>query len=67
VVSVQNRLGFEVKLTDAQTVSPSMRSALESLRLERIDVVHAGDRSFQLAPRIRAVAAGELKRLVAWT
>jgi hypothetical protein len=37
-----------------------MRSALDSLRLERIDVVHAGRRSFPLAPRIRAVAAAEL-------
>jgi len=37
-----------------------MRVALEDLRLSRIDVVHAGDETFPLAPRIRAVAASRL-------
>lgn len=60
VVRGERRLGFEVKRTDAPVVTASMRSALDSLRLERIDVVHAGRRSFPLAPRIRAVAAAEL-------
>jgi uncharacterized protein len=60
VVRGQRRLGFEVKRTDAPVVTASMRSALDSLRLERIDVVHAGRRSFPLAPRIRAIAAAEL-------
>ena len=34
-----------------------MRSALEDLRLMRLDVVHAGSETFPLAPRVRAVAA----------
>jgi predicted AAA+ superfamily ATPase len=67
VVRGRKRLGFEIKHTDTPTVTSSMRSALESLKLERIDVVHAGARSFHLAPRIRAVAARELETLVAWT
>jgi hypothetical protein len=37
-----------------------MRVAIESLRLKRIDVVHAGDRSAVLGRGIRAVALGRL-------
>lgn len=51
------RLGFEVKRTSSPSVTPSMRIALDDLRLESIDVVHAGRETFPLAERIRAVAA----------
>jgi hypothetical protein len=37
-----------------------MRNALEDLRLSRLDVIHAGDETFDLAPRIRAVALTRL-------
>jgi hypothetical protein len=37
-----------------------MRTALQDLRLQRLDVVHAGETSFPLAPKIRAVALGRL-------
>lgn len=50
------RLGFEFKRTLAPSVTPSMRVALEDLDLERLDVIHAGERTFALAPKIRAVA-----------
>jgi predicted AAA+ superfamily ATPase len=66
VVRGRRRLGFEVKRTDAPVVTASMRSALESLRLERIDVIHAGPRTFSLGPRIRAVAAAELLTVIDW-
>ena len=58
----RQRLGFEVKLTDSPSVTPSMRSALENLSLTRMDVIHAGEETFPLTARIRAVA---LRRL--WT
>jgi predicted AAA+ superfamily ATPase len=54
------RLGFEFKRTVAPTVTPSMRAGLESLRLKRLDVVHAGDRSAVLGRGIRAVALSRL-------
>lgn len=60
IVRGESRLGFEIKRTDAPRFTPSMRSALETLRLDRLDVVHAGPRSFELAPRVRAIAAREL-------
>ncbi|HUF51760.1 MAG TPA: ATP-binding protein [Longimicrobiales bacterium] len=50
------RLGFEVKRTVTPAVTPSMRIALEDLRLERIDVLHAGTETFPLAERVRAVS-----------
>ncbi len=37
-----------------------MRSALESLRLDRLDVVHAGADRYRLAPKINALPAAEL-------
>jgi uncharacterized protein len=54
------RLGFEVKLTDAPRVTRSMRSALELLELERLDVLHAGSETFPLAERVRAVALSRI-------
>ena len=37
-----------------------MRSALETLDLQRLDVVHAGQRLYKLAPRVRALPAAQL-------
>jgi predicted AAA+ superfamily ATPase len=60
VVRGRQRLGFEIKRTVAPAITPSMRSALADLRLSRLDVVHAGDRSFELGHRIRAVALSRI-------
>lgn len=56
VVRGRTRLGFEFKRTSAPQLTPSMRTALEDLHLQRLDVVHGGDDTFPMAPRIRAVA-----------
>ncbi len=60
VVRGVTRRGFEFKRTTAPSVTPSMRSALEDLKLQTLDVVHAGKDTFPLSPRIRAVAASKL-------
>ena len=60
VVAGTRRYGFEVKRTEAPRLTPSMRSALETLGLQRLDVVHAGQRSYRLAPRVRALPAAQL-------
>ena len=60
IVRGRIRLGFEFKRTVAPSVTSSMRAALRDLGLRRLDVIHAGDASFQLAPRIRAVAIGRI-------
>ncbi len=49
------RLGFEVKRTSAPRVTPSMRIALNDLRLDELIVIHAGRDTFPMAPGIRAV------------
>ena len=51
----RTRLGFEFKRTDAPKVTSSMRSALETLKLDRLDVIHAGANEYPMAERIRAV------------
>ncbi len=60
VVRGSLRLGFEFKRTVAPKATPSMRIAMESLRLKRIDVVHAGDRTGPLGRGVRAVALERL-------
>jgi predicted AAA+ superfamily ATPase len=60
VIRGVRRRGFEVKRTVSPRVTPSMRSALEDLRLDHIDVIHAGRDTFSLADRIRAVAADRI-------
>ena len=60
VVRGRRRLGFEFKRTVAPRLSRSMRTALEELGLESLRVIHAGENSFPLSERIRAVAISEL-------
>jgi hypothetical protein len=56
VVRGPTRLGFEFKRTSAPAVTPSMRTALADLQLQRLDVIHGGTATFPLSDRIRAVA-----------
>jgi predicted AAA+ superfamily ATPase len=60
VIRGRERLGFEFKRTVAPALTPSMRSALQDLKLDRLDVIHAGTETFPLGPRVRAVAASRL-------
>jgi predicted AAA+ superfamily ATPase len=62
VVRGRRRLGFEFKRTASPSVTRSMRVALTDLDLERLDVLHAGTRTFPLAPKIRAVAARRMRQ-----
>jgi predicted AAA+ superfamily ATPase len=55
VVRGRYRYGFEIKRTTAPKTTPSMRHALEDLKLTNLDVIHAGDHTFPLAEKIRAV------------
>ena len=60
VVAGNRRFGFEVKRAEAPRPTPSMRSAFETLGLDRLDVVHAGTESYAMAPGIRALPAARL-------
>ena len=61
VVNRGNELrGFEIKRTLAPTVTRSMRSAVQELNLSSIDVIHAGESTFPLHEKIRAVSASRM-------
>jgi predicted AAA+ superfamily ATPase len=56
----RQRLGYEIKRTSAPRQTPSMRSAIEDLALQELVVVHAGEHSYPMAKRVRAVAGSRL-------
>jgi hypothetical protein len=60
VVRGRRRIGFEVKRTVSPKITPSMQQALNDLKLQRIEVIHAGDDTFPLSPNIRAVSVDRL-------
>ena len=54
------RIGVECKRKDAPTLTPSMRIALNDLKLDRLVVVYPGERRYTLADRIEAIPLAEL-------
>ena len=52
----RERKGYEIKRTSSPSVTPSMRSALEDLSLTSLDVIHAGEHSYWLDEKIRALS-----------
>ena len=54
------RYGVEVKFQDAPRLTPSMRIALEDLRLRRLTVLYPGDRRYALARQVEVVPLAEL-------
>lgn len=60
IIDGARRYGFEVKRSESPRLTRSMRSALDTLKLDRLDVVHAGEASYRLAAGVRAVPAGDL-------
>jgi len=56
VIRGRQRLGFEIKRTSSPQITPSMRSALGDLKLNRLDIIYPGEKTFSLGQKIRAVA-----------
>ncbi|HOX43829.1 MAG TPA: ATP-binding protein [Myxococcota bacterium] len=54
------RLGFAFQRAEAPRTTRSMHVALADLRLTRLDVVHAGERTFPLGERLRALSLARL-------
>jgi predicted AAA+ superfamily ATPase len=61
VVRGGRRVGFEIKRTTTPSLTRSVRSAQETLGLERIEVVHAGQDTFPLSEKVRALAFSRLE------
>jgi predicted AAA+ superfamily ATPase len=60
LVRGRQRRGFEIKRSSAPRTTKSMHIALEDLKLTTLDVIHAGDSTFPMTERIRAVSANRL-------
>ncbi len=58
------RYGVEVKMQDAPTVTPSMRIAMQDLRLDRLAVVYPGDKAYSIDRNIEVLPLNEIERLV---
>lgn len=56
VTQARTRRGCALRRTDAPSLTRSMRIALADLRLDRLDVIHAGAHTLPLAPALHAVA-----------
>lgn len=56
----QRRRGFEIKRTTTPRITPSINAAIDALDLHEVTIMHAGDRTFPLGRKIRAVAASRL-------
>jgi hypothetical protein len=54
------RLGFEIKRTTAPRITASMRAARDSLRLDQLTVIHAGQHAFALGDGIEALPFEQL-------
>lgn len=54
------RYGVECKRPDAPRATPSIRTAMEALALDRVAVVHPGARRYPLADRVEAVPLTDL-------
>jgi predicted AAA+ superfamily ATPase len=54
------RFGFECKWTDAPKLTPSMKTAIRDLKLDRLTVIYPGDRSYSLPERVHVVPLAEL-------
>jgi predicted AAA+ superfamily ATPase len=54
------RIGVEFKRSSAPALTPSMRIALDDLKLDRLMVVYPGERRFPLAEKIEAVPLAEI-------
>ena len=54
--------GYEIKYTASPRLTPSMRAAMDSLRLDQLRVIYPGERTFRLADRIEAVGLSTLAK-----
>lgn len=54
------RYGVEIKRADAPRMTPSIRTAMEDLRLDRLAVIYPGGRRYSLAERVEVVPLMDL-------
>ena len=55
VIGGNKKFGFEFKYMDAPKLTPSMKIALEDLKLDEITVIYPGDKDYEIHQKVRAV------------
>ena len=60
IVRGTRKLGFEEEQTTSPAITRSMRSAIQTLGLDSLNVIHAGEYTFDLGDGVRAVAFRQL-------
>lgn len=63
LIRERQRLGFEVKCSDAPGTTRSMRTALDDLGLDHLFVIYPGDEPYPLAEGISALPVSDLTAL----
>jgi predicted AAA+ superfamily ATPase len=56
------RIGYEIKYTSRPALSKSVQIAGEDLKLDRVDIVYPGEKTFPVARNVRAVGLAALFR-----
>lgn len=65
VVRGRKRIGIEIKRTASPSLTPSMRVAVDDLKLDALHVIHAGTHDFSLGRNIAAVPWTGIRALAA--
>ena len=58
------RVGVEIKRADAPRLTPSMRIALQDLKLDRLIIIYPGNRGYRLGEEVDVVPATEVSGFV---
>jgi len=54
------RIGLECKLNDAPRITKSMRTAMETLKLDELKIIHTGSKSYELDENVQAIPLSHL-------
>jgi len=60
VMRGRSRIGFEIKRTSSPKLTPSMKSAVADLKLNKLYVVHSGEKAFSLDKKVQALPFEEV-------
>lgn len=60
IMKGRSRIGFEIKRTSSPKLTPSMKNAVTDLKLNKLYVVHGGEKSFGLDKKVQALPFEEV-------
>ena len=63
LIKNEKKIGFEIKLSDRPSLTPSMRIALRDLKLEKLFVVYPGKENYWLDDRIQVLSALDIGKI----